>query len=510
MHVAASAVHPDPFGGQVAQSVEQRTENPCVDSSILSLPIFPSLHARPNLSVVKTPAGARSLRRVSAPGLHDARNAGLVYDCGLLEATVGRTMAEKVLARAAGRAEAQAGDFVTARPDVLMCHEAFGLCLLKMREIGALRIHDADRVVVVLDHYFPAPTVRMASAHAQIRMASEMLGITKFLGHAGVCHQVLTERGLVWPGALVLGTDSHSCTYGGVGAAGTGIGVSEMTYALATGELWMLVPHTIRFDLQGTPGPALTSKDVMLHIAGAFGTDSAQYKSVEFGGPLVHAMSVASRMTMANMGVEIGAKFAFFPADDVTLGYLSERTATPATAFGPDADATYEATHVVDVTALEPQVACPHSPGNAAPVAAVAGRPIHQAYLGSCTNARLEDLAIAAAVLRGRRVNPHVRMIVTPASHDVAVQAARAGHMETLLEAGAHVTASGCGACPGGHGGVVGPGEVCISSSNRNFRGRMGSPDAEVYLASPATVAASAIAGAIADPREFITRPLLS
>ncbi len=423
---------------------------------------------------------------------------------------MGRTMAEKVLARAAGRTDARAGDFVTARPDVLMCHEALGLCLLKMRDVGALHIHDPDRVVVVLDHYFPAPTVRMAAAHAQIRMAGEMLGIRKFLGHAGICHQVLTERGLVWPGALVLGTDSHSCTYGAVAAAGTGIGVSEMTYALATGELWMLVPATVRFDLQGTPGPAVVSKDVMLHIAGTFGTDSAQYKSIEFGGPLARAMSVASRMTMANMGVEIGAKFAFFPADEVTLGYLGGRTATPPAAFGPDPDATYEATHVVDVTDLEPQVACPHSPGNAAPVSAVAGRPIQQAYLGSCANARLEDLAVAAAVVQGRRVDPRVRMIVTPASHNEAVQATKAGYIETLMEAGAHVTASGCGACPGGHGGVVGPGEVCISSSNRNFRGRMGSPDAEVYLASPATVAASAIAGAIADPRDFLPRPLPS
>jgi 3-isopropylmalate/(R)-2-methylmalate dehydratase large subunit len=419
-------------------------------------------------------------------------------------------MAEKILARAAGRTDARAGDFVTARPDVLMCHEALGLCLLKMREIGVLRICDPDRVVVVLDHYFPAPTVRMAAAHTQIRTACEMLGIRKFLGHAGICHQVLTERGLVWPGALVLGTDSHSCTYGGVGAAGTGIGISEMTYVLATGELWMLVPQTVRFDLRGTPGPALMSKDVMLHIAGTFGTDSAQYKSVEFSGPLARAMSVASRMTMANMGVEIGAKFAFFPADDVTLGYLQERAAEPVAACASDPEATYEATHVIDVSPLEPQVACPHSPGNAAPVSAVAGRPIHQAFLGSCANARLEDLAVAAAVMRGHRVDPRVRMIVTPASHDVAVQATKAGYTAALMEAGAHVTASGCGACPGGHGGVVGPGEVCISSSNRNFRGRMGSPDAEVYLASPATVAASAIAGTIADPRDFLTQPLIA
>jgi 3-isopropylmalate dehydratase large subunit len=423
---------------------------------------------------------------------------------------MGMTMAEKVLARAAGRDSVSPGEYVTARVDRVMCHEAFTLCALQLIRLGVSELFDPTRVIVILDHYFPAPTERMAQGHAMAREFAKRFRITNFLGHAGICHQVLTEQGHIQPGHLVLGTDSHSTTYGAVGAAGAGIGLTEMAWVLATGELWMQVPPTIRFALEGRPGPGLMSKDVVLHLAGRFGTDVAQYRAIEYSGPVAAGMSVASRMTMANMGIELGAKFAFHEADAIVCDYLAPRVSEPVAPFGPDSDAAYEATHSVDVTGLEPQVACPHNPGNVHPVSKVEGVEVQQAFLGSCTNARLEDLAVAAHILRGRTVHAGTRLIVTPASHAVHLEATRAGYTETLLEAGAHITASGCGACPGGHTGVIGPGEVCVSSTNRNFRGRMGSAEAEVYLASPATVAASAVAGRIVDPRQFWNETTLS
>jgi len=416
---------------------------------------------------------------------------------------MGHTLAEKILARAGGRRAALAGEYVTARVDRVMVHEAFVLCALKLLKLGIDHLFDPERVVVILDHYYPAPTEQMARGHSVARALVERFGIRHFLGHAGICHQVLTERGLARPGDLVLGSDSHSTTYGALGAAGAGIGITEMAYVLATGELWMQVPASIRFALQGALPPGLLSKDVILHLAGRFGTEVAQYRSIEFAGPVADALSLAGRMTMANMGAELGAKFACFPADAATCAYLSRRSGERVEPFGPDPDAGYEGEHAVDVSELEPQIACPHSPGNVVPVTAVAGTPVHQAFLGSCTNARLEDLAVAAAILAGRKVHPRTRLLVTPASQEVYLAATRAGFTEVLLEAGAHITASGCGACPGGHSGVVAAGEVCLSSTNRNFRGRMGSPEAEVYLGSPASVAASAVAGEIVDPRAF-------
>jgi homoaconitate hydratase family protein len=413
------------------------------------------------------------------------------------------TMAEKVLARTSGRESVAAGEYVTARVDRVMAHEAFTICALNLVRLGIEQVFDPDKILVILDHYFPAPTEQMARGHKIARDLSEKFGIKHFLGHAGICHQVLTERGHVLPGHLVFGTDSHSTTYGAVGAAGNGIGLTEMTYVLATGELWMRVPPTIRFELEGELAPTVMSKDVVLHLAGRFGTEVAAYRSIEYAGPAAQAMTIASRMTMANMGVELGAKFAFFEADAVTREYLAKRVKAEVPLFGPDSDAEYEAVHTVRLSDLEPQIACPHNPGNVKPVSEVRGQRVDQAFLGSCTNARLEDFAVAARILEGRQVHPGTRLLVTPASREVYLEATRAGYTEILLEAGAHITASGCGACPGGHNGLIAAGEVCISATNRNFRGRMGSPDAEVYLGSPASVAAAAVAGEIADPREF-------
>lgn len=416
---------------------------------------------------------------------------------------MGMTMAEKVLARASGRDRIDANQYVTATIDRMMCHDAFAACGLALKGMGVKELYDPDRVVVVIDHYFPAPTDRMAQAHTLIRQLVEEYGVRNYLGYAGICHQVMCEEGFVLPGNLILGTDSHTTTYGAFGAASTGIGVTEMNYVLATGELWMRVPPTIRFDLEGTAGPGLMSKDIVLHIAGSFGTEVAQYKAIEFSGQIAGRMSLAGRMTLSNMGVELGAKFAFFDADEKTVDYLKDRVSEPVAPFSPDPDASYEAIHVVDITNLEPQVSMPHNPGNAKPISEIGEIQVHQAFLGSCTNGRLEDLAVAAKILKGQQVNPKVRLLVTPASHKVLVEANRVGHIQALLEAGAHITPTGCGACPGGHMGLIGPGEACISSTNRNFKGRMGSPESEVYLGSPATVAASAIEGRIADPRKY-------
>ncbi|MGD9751708.1 MAG: aconitase/3-isopropylmalate dehydratase large subunit family protein [Acidimicrobiia bacterium] len=423
------------------------------------------------------------------------------------EPASGMTMAEQVLARTAGLSRVSAGQYVTAAPDVLMCHEALTMCASQLRRVGVERLAHPERVHVVLDHFFPAPSAAAAKDHVRARRLVEQYGITNFHGHAGICHQVLVERACVRPGQLVLGTDSHSTTYGAVGAMGAGIGVTEMTYALATGELWFQVPPTVRVVLTGAGGPGLMAKDLVLALAGAHGTDVAQYAAIEFAGPLAERLSIAGRMTMANMGAELGAKFAAFPADDHTVQYLADAGADPAAVerFGPQPGAAYARTVTVDSTGLAPQVARPHNPGNVSAVGEVAGTAVHQAFLGSCTNARLEDLAVAAEVLAGRRVHPRVRLLVTPASQQVFLDAVRAGHIATLVEAGAHVTASGCGACPGGHQGLLGPGEVCVSSTNRNFVGRMGSAEAQVYLGSPATVAAAAVAGELIDPRELWT-----
>ncbi len=416
---------------------------------------------------------------------------------------MGMTMAEKILGRASGLESAKAGQYVTATVDRIMTHDSFARCAITLKELGIKKLFDPDRVVVLVDHFFPAPTVAMAEAQRIIRQAVEEFGVRNYLGFAGVCHQVLSEGGFILPGRLVLGTDSHSTTYGAFGAAGAGIGTTEMVYVLATGELWMQVPSTIRFDLKGEPPAGIMSKDIILHLAGVFGTEVAQYRAIEFAGPVSSRMSIASRMTISNMGVEIGAKFAFFEADDKTIDFLKERTSEELEQFGPDPEAVYEATHSVDITGLEPQVALPHNPGNVKPVSEVGEVPVNQAYLGSCTNGRIEDIAVAAQILKGRQVNPGTRLFVTPASHKIMLEATIMGYTQTLLEAGAHFNPAGCGACCGSHLGLLAQGENCISSTNRNFRGRMGSPESQVFLGSPATVAASAITGRISDPREF-------
>lgn len=412
---------------------------------------------------------------------------------------MGLTMSEKILSRASGQ-EARAGDTVVAQVDRLMGHEGFRGAAMVLEKVGIDRVWDPDRVVVILDHMVPAPDEAAAIGHAIVRKQVERYQVAHFYDtRGGISHQVMCEKGFVAPGDLIVGTDSHSTMYGALGSAGTGIGFTEAAYVLATGTLWFTVPETIAFRLHGELGPGVMSKDLMLAIAGRWSVEGAQYKAVEWLGEGAESLSVESRMTMANMAVEIGAKFGFFAPDEKTFAYLEEHglprgSYQPVT---PDADAGYEAVHDIDLAAIEPQVAMPHSPDNVRPVSELLGQRVDQAVLGSCTNARIEDLRLAADYIRGKTVAGHVRMYVSPASSDVYRQAMREGLLEDFMAAGAIVLNPGCGACFGRHLGLLAPGEVCISSTNRNFQGRMGSAEARVFLASPLTVAASAVAGEI-------------
>lgn len=410
------------------------------------------------------------------------------------------TLAEKILARAAGRDSVKAGEFVVAEVDLALVHDIFAARVFDtLLKVGFEKVWDPDKVAVVVDHMVPAPTAEAAAVHHRIRDHVKRLGIGTFYDSGeGICHQLLPEQGHVRPGMLIVGTDSHTTTYGALAAAGTGIGTSEMVYAMATGRLWFRVPETLRYEFSGALQPGVSWKDVILHLAGTFGSDGAQYRSMEFGGPGVATADVSSRLTVSNMAVEMGAKFGLFAADEVTAEYLGEAD----TSWAPDPGATYGAVHPIDLSSLPPQVALPHDVGNVTAVSNAVGTVIHQAFIGSCTNGRIEDLRAAAAVLAGHHVAPGVRLVVAPASRSVLLKAIEEGVANTLVQAGASILAPGCGPCFGGHGGLLGPGERCIGTHNRNFIGRMGSAEAEIYLASPETVAASAIAGTIADPRE--------
>lgn len=412
------------------------------------------------------------------------------------------TFAQKVLSRASGR-EVCTGDIVQAKVDLAMSHENSALVLKAFREIGAKRIWDPSKVVLLFDHRVPANTIKTAESHREVRTFArgEELPFFYDLGE-GICHQVLPEKGHVLPGMLIVGSDSHTTTYGALGAFSTGIGATEMAAVWATGEIWMRVPETLRVRVRGKLGPHLRSKDVILRIIGQLGADGADYRCVEFVGDTVSRMTVASRMVLSNMSIEMGAKAGVCFPDRTTREWLAPRAPAGTEAqwdVGPEGEADELAEF--DVVDLAPQVACPHQVDNVCDVTAVEGTHIDQAVLGSCTNGRLEDLAAAEAMLRGRKVHRDVRFIVVPASREVYIEAAEKGILASLASSGAVIVNPGCGPCLGGHQGILAAGERCISTTNRNFRGRMGSPNAEVFLASPDTVAASAVKGEIADPR---------
>lgn len=419
----------------------------------------------------------------------------------------GMTITEKILARAAGLDHVKPGEIINAKVDMAMANDITAPLAIKMfKRIGLKRVWDRDRIVLVLDHQIPADSVKSAELHKIVREFVREQGIEHLydIGDGGICHQVMVERGYVRPGDLIVGADSHTCTYGALGAFATGIGSTEMAAVFATGEIWLRVPETIRINVTGRFQEFVTPKDLILYIIGNIGADGAIYKAIEFTGPTIREMSISGRLTLCNMVVEMGAKNGVIEPDEKTLEYVKSRTDKPFKVFRSDPDARYERTMEFNVDSLEPVVACPHSVDNVKPVRDVEGIEIDQAFLGSCTNGRLEDLELAARILKGRRVKKGVRMIVTPASTQVYLEALERGLIEIFIKAGACVSNPTCGACFGGHMGLLAPGETCISSSNRNFVGRMGSPEAMIYLASPATVAASAVEGKITDPRRFL------
>jgi len=415
----------------------------------------------------------------------------------------GMTMAERILAGASRKDFARPGQIVDAYVDLLYMHEMLAMAIKPFEEIGVKKVWDPDRCVVTLDHWVPPPNEQIAKMHQAIREFCWSQGITRFhdIGDHGIIHQLVVERGYVHPGELVIGSDSHTNMAGALGAFAAGIGATETAAVLATGKLWLKVPETLDVRIEGRLASRTGAKDVILKVIQTTGDDGAAYKAVEFHGSAVAAFPMNERFVLSNMTTEMGAKAGMIPADGTTREYL-ESLGAPYRPIDADPDAVYARTYEIDVDGMGPQVACPSNPANVKPVEEVAGTKIDVAFLGSCTNARIEDLRAAASLLRGGQVARRVRMIVTPASQAIYRLAVREGLAQIFLEAGATFTSSTCGPCFGGHMGVLGPKEVCISSTNRNYPGRMGSPEAQVYLGSPLTVAASALHGEIADPRE--------
>jgi 3-isopropylmalate/(R)-2-methylmalate dehydratase large subunit len=414
---------------------------------------------------------------------------------------------EKILAKASGKSEVHPGEIVDANVDMVMVHDLTGpLAVESFKKIGTLKVWDHKKVVVILDHQVPAESIKAAELHKTMRQFAKDQNLTFYdVGRGGICHQVMPEKGHVVPGNVIVGADSHTCTYGAFGAFATGIGSTEAAAVFATGKIWFRVPPTIKVIVKGKFKKYVTPKDLILNIIGKLSTDSATYKAVEFTGPTIKDMSTAGRMTVCNMAVEMGAKNGIIAPDETTRQFLEGRVAKmpDLKALQSDKDAEYERNVEFNVAKMEPQVACPSSVDNVKPVSEVGDVPIEQAFIGSCTNGRLEDLQLAAQVIKGRKVKDGVRALVIPASQEVWRQAMQEGLFEIFTDAGAIVCGSACGPCLGGHIGLLAAGESCVSSSNRNFIGRMGSTQAKVYLASPATVAASAVTGKLTDPTKL-------
>jgi homoaconitate hydratase family protein len=417
------------------------------------------------------------------------------------------TVAEKILLNHSNLKELSPGDFIECDIDLVMVHEQLGGRIHKEYEKLELDyVWDPNKIFFILDHWIPAPTISAAQMHQDARKFAEKYRFIHNYGYnlnKGICHQVLPEMGFAKPGMLILGSDSHSTIYGAFNCLSTGIGATDVSVVFSTGRLWFKVPESIKINLKGKLNPVVMSKDFILEMLGDITTKGAIYKALEFQGEGAMSFSIDGRMTISNMSVEAGAKFAVFPPDEKLDKWLNLRATGPYNYITPDSDAKYEKLMEYDLSEVTPMVAKPHSPSNVVPVEKVEGVKIDQAFLGSCTNARIEDLRIAAEILKGHKVFPEVRLIITPASTEIYKQAIKEGLVEIFINAGGVFTNSTCGACIGGHLGVLGDEEVCISSTNRNFKGRMGAPTSQVYLASPATVIASAIKGEIIDPRRY-------
>jgi 3-isopropylmalate/(R)-2-methylmalate dehydratase large subunit len=415
-----------------------------------------------------------------------------------------QTFAEKILAGKAGLSETEPGQIVEVTPDVALSHDNTAPIYDIFQRMGGERVFDPAMHAITLDHAAPAPSTKHAENHRIIRQFVKEQGIKNFFEVGrGICHQVLVEEGLTLPGEVVLGSDSHTPHAGVMGAFGAGIGRSEMASIWALGQLWLRVPESLKIVVNGSLNPGVTAKDLALYVIGDLGNDGGLSMSVEWHGSGVEALSLESRAVLPNMMAEMGAKNSYIPPDRVVFDYLQGRAVRDYEPVHPDPDANYARVIEYDAGSLEPMVAAPHRVDNVRPISEFVGTHVDQAFLGTCTNGRLEDLAAAAGVLKGRKVAVGTRMIVIPASSDVLLEAIKAGYIQTFVEAGAVIESPGCGPCMGNHMGVPAVGEVSISSANRNFRGRMGTPESEIYLASPEVVAASAVTGATVHPQDL-------
>jgi len=417
---------------------------------------------------------------------------------------MGMTMTQKILARAAGLDKVEAGQLIEAKLDLVLGNDiTTPVAITEFEKAGFTQVFDKDKIAIVLDHYTPCKDIKSAQLCKQAREFAHKHAITNFfdVGQMGVEHALLPEKGLCAPGEVIIGADSHTCTYGALGAFSTGIGSTDMAAGMATGLSWFRVPSAIKVTLTGKLQPHVSGKDVILHLIGRIGVDGALYKSIEFTGEGVSSLSMDDRFTISNMAIQAGGKNGIFPVDEKTMEYINGRVNRPCEAFQADPDAVYDSEVVIDLNTLEPTVAMPHLPENTKVVSEVAGLPIDQVVIGSCTNGRIQDMRIAAGIMKGKKVASNVRCVVIPATQEVYMQAMKEGLMEIFIQAGAAVSTPTCGPCLGGHMGCMAEGERAVSTTNRNFVGRMGHVESEIILASPAVAAASAIAGCVADPR---------
>jgi len=417
------------------------------------------------------------------------------------------TLAEKILAAHAGKKGVSPGEFINVRVDLIVANDITApIAIKEFQRIGVGKVFDPKRVVMVPDHFMPGKDIASAEQAKLMREFCYEHGTLYFeVGQMGIEHVLLPEQGLVLPGEVVIGADSHTCTYGALGAFATGMGSTDIAVAMATGDIWMKVPPTIKLVYHGDLGEWVGGKDLILHTIGSIGVDGALYSAMEFNGEAIEKLSMDGRFTMANMAIEAGAKAGLFRVDNKTQLYIKSRAKRSYNVYEADNDTEYSRTIEYDVSGLEPQVALPHSPANVKPVSEVGDIEINQVVIGSCTNGRLEDLRVAAEILKGKKVHPKVRCIIIPGSQQVYIDALNENLIEIFIKAGAAVSTPTCGPCLGGHMGVLAAGERCISTTNRNFVGRMGSPRAEVYLSNPAVAAASAVAGKIASPADILS-----
>jgi len=418
---------------------------------------------------------------------------------------MGKTIVEKILSAHSGR-ELCAGDYAICDVDFCFGQDGTsGIIIDRIKELGIKKIKNRVNFCMVIDHSAPSPSLGVSRVHQKMRQFARQQDVNIFDAGCGVCHQVIPEAGYIAPGDLVVGADSHTCTYGALNAFATGMGSTDLAISLATGKNWFRIPQTFKIILKGKLPKGVFAKDIILHIIGALGSNGCSYRSIEFSGPVIDNLSMDGRFTISNMVIEMGAKCALFQVDKKTKAWLNRHNIVKKYhPISADKSAKYAKTLSYDISKLEPLIAKPHAVDNVSAVSKIKGRPIDQAYLGTCTNGRLEDLKIAAKILAGRTIKSGIKFIVAPASAKIFLEAIKEGFIQTFLKAGAVVVNPGCGPCVGTHHGVPADNEVVISTANRNFKGRMGNPSAFIYLASPATVAASAIEGKIADPRKYL------